>query len=220
MPHSGPPRVSLNTSHTDDLSYTENPFASTHSLDTNPFDDPSPKTAASSTSKVDSARLEDLERRERDLERRETELTQRAEYIRKHGRNNWPPCTSRTPVTLRFPCLTAAHSLVYPLIFHSISEEIPDASQSLILRLYQLWLLLVAVLVVNVVACIVMLASGVSGGGSDLGSGIGCVRGPSLPVLVLTVPQVPHHHSPVGLPAMVPVIITLDLSHYFLLTRS
>ena len=93
-PPSQPPRVPLNVPHTDELSYTENPFASTNSLDTNPFDDPTPKTAASSTSKVDSARVADLERRERDLERRETELTQRAEYIRKHGRNNWPPCTS------------------------------------------------------------------------------------------------------------------------------
>ena len=69
---------------------TENPFASTHSLDTNPFDDP----VSTASSKVDVARLEDLERRERDLERRETELSQRAEHIRKHGRNNWPPCTS------------------------------------------------------------------------------------------------------------------------------
>ena len=81
-------------SHASSLSghYAENPFASTHSLDANPFDDPT--TASQSSSKVDVTRLEELERRERDLERRETELAQKADHIRKHGRNNWPPCTS------------------------------------------------------------------------------------------------------------------------------
>lgn len=59
--------------------FTQNPFASTHSLDTNPFDDPSVKT-------------QDLDRRERDLERREQQLNEQAEHIRKHGRSNWPPC--------------------------------------------------------------------------------------------------------------------------------
>ncbi|KAF7792962.1 hypothetical protein EIP86_004065 [Pleurotus ostreatoroseus] len=122
-----------------DLSYTENPFASTHSLDTNPFDDPIAKSAASSTSKVNATRLEELEQRERDLERRETELNQRAEYIRKHG------------------------------------QEIPQDSQPLITRLYQLWLVLLGTLLLNMAACIVILASGGSGGGSDLGSSIGYV---------------------------------------------
>lgn len=82
----------------DNLSYTENPFSSTHSLDANPFDDPTPSASAP---KVDAARIEELERRERDLERREQELGQKADYIRKHGRNNWPPCSSCT-VLLRF----------------------------------------------------------------------------------------------------------------------
>ncbi|KAJ3550719.1 hypothetical protein NM688_g5011 [Phlebia brevispora] len=141
------------------LSYTENPFASTHSLDTNPFDDPTPKTAASSASKVDT-RLEEIEQRERDLERRELELNQRAEYIRKHGRNNWPPCMSLRPPYRKAPMLIAA-------------QEIPQASQPLITRLYQLWLVLIGTLVLNMVACIIILASGGSGGGSDLGSSIG-----------------------------------------------
>lgn len=65
--------------------YAQNPFESAHSLDANPFEDPSPKQ---------NAHLQDLSRRERDLERREQELNQRTEYIRKHGRNNWPPCPS------------------------------------------------------------------------------------------------------------------------------
>ncbi|KAH7889349.1 scamp family-domain-containing protein [Phlebopus sp. FC_14] len=128
--------------------YTQNPFASTHSLDANPFDDPAPTHAAQN-----SAHLDELNRRERDLERREQELNQRAEHIRVHGRNNWPP--------------------FYPLIYHSIPEEIPQASQQLITRLYQLWLILLGTLVVNVVACIFLLVAGSSDGGKDLGASIG-----------------------------------------------
>ena len=68
------------------------------------------------------------------------------------------------------------HSCVYPvfpLIFHSIKDEIPEASQPLITRLFQLWLVLVATLIVNMVACIFILTAGAAGGGSDLGSSIG-----------------------------------------------
>ncbi|KAG8217726.1 hypothetical protein J3R82DRAFT_5885 [Butyriboletus roseoflavus] len=139
--------------------YTQNPFASAHSLDTNPFDDPSPKQ---------NPQLQDLDRRERDLERREQELNQRSEYIRKHGRSNWPPCQS----SLFFPAPSSCPS-VYPLIYHSISEEIPDASRPLITRLYQLWLVLLATLIINMVACIFILVAGASDGGKDLGGSIG-----------------------------------------------
>ncbi|KIJ16933.1 hypothetical protein PAXINDRAFT_162530 [Paxillus involutus ATCC 200175] len=128
--------------------YTQNPFTSTHSLDMNPFDDPTPTQAAE-----DSIRVEELRRREHDLERREQELNQRAEHIRTHGRNNWPP--------------------FYPLIYHSISEEIPEASRPLMTRLYQLWLVLLATLVINMVACIFLLVAGSSDGGKDLGGSIG-----------------------------------------------
>ncbi|KAG6376351.1 scamp family-domain-containing protein [Boletus reticuloceps] len=124
--------------------FTQNPFASTHSLDTNPFDDPAPK---------DNPRFQNIDRRERDLERREQELNQREEHIRTHGRSNWPP--------------------FYPLIYHSISEEIPDASRPLITRLYQLWLVLLATLLVNMLACIFVLVAGASDGGKDLGGSIG-----------------------------------------------
>ncbi|GJJ12111.1 hypothetical protein Clacol_006352 [Clathrus columnatus] len=62
-----------------------NPFASTHSLDANPFDDP-PNTSHAN-------RLEELNRRERDLQAREQELNRKAENIRRHGKNNFPPCT-------------------------------------------------------------------------------------------------------------------------------
>ncbi|GBE81948.1 hypothetical protein SCP_0403240 [Sparassis crispa] len=132
----------------------ENPFASTHSLDTNPFEDPVYPSSASSIHKDDhSVRLEELNQRERDLERREQELTQQSEHIRRFGRSNWPP--------------------FYPLIFHSIKDEIPEASRLVITRLYQLWLLLLGTLLINMIACIFILTGGSSGGGSDLGSSIG-----------------------------------------------
>jgi len=64
---------------------------------------------------------------------------------------------------------------VFPLIFHSISEEIPEASRPLITRLYQLWLVLCLTLILNVVACLLVLLSGSSDGGRDLGGSIGYV---------------------------------------------
>jgi hypothetical protein len=127
--------------------YTENPFGSTHSLDANPFDDPTAPDPAHA------ARMEDLTQRERDLERREAELAQKADHIKKHGRNNFPP--------------------FYPLIFHSIPDEIPEASRPLITRLFQLWFVLGATLLFNMVACIVNFAVGAKDSGSDLGSSIG-----------------------------------------------
>lgn len=63
-----------------------NPFASTHSLDTNPFDDP-PNTSHAN-------RLEELNRRERELQAREEEISRKAENLRRNGRNNFPPCAS------------------------------------------------------------------------------------------------------------------------------
>ncbi|KAJ3498553.1 hypothetical protein NLJ89_g10204 [Agrocybe chaxingu] len=128
--------------------YTHNPFASTHSLDTNPFDDPPQRSSPAAD-----ARLEEIRRREQDLARREAELNNKAEHIRRHGRNNFPP--------------------FFPLIFHSIPDEIPEASRPLITRLFQLWLVLGATTVVNLVACIIALISGSSTGGADLGGSIG-----------------------------------------------
>ncbi|TFK42531.1 scamp family-domain-containing protein [Crucibulum laeve] len=134
--------------------YHSNPFASTHSLDTNPFDDPPAQPSASSYS-AEQARLEEIRRREQDLERREAELNNKAENLRKNGRKNWPP--------------------FFHLIFHSIQDEIPEASRPLITRLYQLWLVLVATLIINMVACICILISGSQEGGRDLGASIGYV---------------------------------------------
>jgi secretory carrier-associated membrane protein len=136
--------------------YAHNPFASTHSLDTNPFDDPTTPTTHSATSPshaAEAARLEQLRQRELDLERREQELAAKANNLRHHGKNNWPP--------------------FFPLIFHSIADEIPEASRPLITRLYQLWLVLLLTLIVNMVACIFILLAGADDGARDLGASIG-----------------------------------------------
>lgn len=73
--------------------FTENPFASTHSLDANPFDDPADFSTTASQSNVShTAKLDDIRQRELDLERREQELANKQENIKRFGRNNWPPC--------------------------------------------------------------------------------------------------------------------------------
>jgi hypothetical protein len=74
-------------------SATDNPFASTHSLNDNPFDDPTP-AANAQANLANEQRLKDIERREQELAARERELNQRADQIRRTGRNNWPPCAS------------------------------------------------------------------------------------------------------------------------------
>ena len=103
---------------------------------------------------------------------------------------------------------------VYPLIFHSISEEIPDASRPLVTRLYQLWLVLLATLLINMLACIFVLVAGASDGGKDLGGSIGCAflfpsdrsliprkllvhyPSPLLPLVVQVSPAPSHPSSP------------------------
>jgi hypothetical protein len=62
---------------------------------------------------------------------------------------------------------------VLPLIFHSIQDEIPEASRPLMTRLYQLWLVLMLTLIINMVACIFILLAGAADGGRDLGASIG-----------------------------------------------
>jgi len=128
----------------------ENPFASNASLDTNPFDDP---TAAAKPypSSLDT-RAEDLARRERELAAREAEVNARANQLRTHGKNNWP--------------------FFFPLIFHSIADEIPETHRLTVTRFYQIWLLLGVTLIVNFVACLFVLLSGSSDGGKDLGGSI------------------------------------------------
>ncbi|BGO89567.1 hypothetical protein NBRC10512v2_001523 [Rhodotorula toruloides] len=99
------------------------------------------------------ARLADLQRREQELANRESALKAKQEHIRKHGRNNWPPGP-------------------FPLLFHSIEDEIPEQHQATVLTLYRIWMFLILVLIVNLVGAILLLISGASNGGADLGSGI------------------------------------------------
>jgi secretory carrier-associated membrane protein len=150
----------------------QNPFASTHSLDTNPFDDPPPQSASSikSVSPEEAARLAEIRRREEDLARRESELNNKAEHIRRHGRNNFPPCQCSSHSHFASHLI---HLPVFPLIFHSIKDEIPEDHRQLITRLYQLWLVLFGTLVINMIACICILVAGSASGGSDLGASIG-----------------------------------------------
>jgi len=119
------------------------------------LDDPPNKLSPSLTSDTHDPRLEQIKQRERDLERREQELNVKAERIRTHGRNNWP--------------------FFFPLIFHSIKDEIPEDFRPLITRLYQLWLVLAGTLLINMVACIFILLAGSSEGGKDLGGSIGYI---------------------------------------------
>ncbi|KAI5474695.1 secretory carrier-associated membrane protein [Pseudohyphozyma bogoriensis] len=160
-----------------------NPFADpqSHQMDSNPFDDPSvsaaqygnrsyedlesgktgantssytlPEDGAAANRDEMATRIDDLARRERELAAREEALTARAEHIRRHGRNNWPPGP-------------------FPLIFHDIEMEIPEKSRSTVLTLYRLWMLLIIVLIINLVGSILLLISGASNGGADLGAAI------------------------------------------------
>lgn len=156
---------------------TKDPFASTTSLDVNPFDDPfadqdTVNKPSQYSHELAAARVADLDHREQDLERRERELHQKAETIRKHGRNNWPPCQcpqSSTRIRKKHTRSSLPiFSIVFPLVYHDISEEIPEASRPLITRLYLLWLVLAGTLIVNMVACIFVLTSGGSDGLKDL----------------------------------------------------
>ncbi|EPQ25905.1 uncharacterized protein PFL1_06578 [Pseudozyma flocculosa PF-1] len=152
------------------------PFSDRNALDANPFADPSVQGALNDSSRIygeddapsiykgadtdaqsnpsraDAARADELRQRERELERRERELENRAAHIQKHGRNNWPP--------------------FYPLIYHDIDAEIPPDAQPIMSNMYKLWLLLVLTLIINMVACILLLVSGSNDGGKDMISGI------------------------------------------------
>ncbi|KAM0754033.1 scamp-domain-containing protein [Meredithblackwellia eburnea MCA 4105] len=158
-----------------------NPFADPHSMDSNPFEDPSVQQAressrheygygaetptnnesypqqqqASASNRSDemAQRFDDLERREQELKAREAALAAKAEHIRKHGRNNWPPGP-------------------FPILFHDIEQEIPEQHKSTVLTWYRIWMFLVLVLAVNLVGGVLLLISGANNGGADLGAAI------------------------------------------------
>lgn len=75
-------------------------------------------------------------------------------------------------VSLTFTTADIHALAVYPLIFHSIQDEIPQDSQPLITRLYQLWLVLLLTLIINMVACILFVLAGASDAAKDLGTSI------------------------------------------------
>jgi hypothetical protein len=58
------------------------------------------------------------------------------------------------------------------LIYHSIAEEIPEGYRGTVTRLYQIWLVLLATLIANFVACLFILLAGLPDGGKDLGGSI------------------------------------------------
>jgi hypothetical protein len=62
------------------------------------------------------------------------------------------------------------------LIFHNIEAEIPSESRTVVLTLYRVWMLLGLTLILNLVACILLLVSGRPDGASDMGAAIMCVE--------------------------------------------
>lgn len=124
--------------------------------------------------------LADLTQRERDLARREAELDAKAKaLLGARPKNNWPFCMSTQPWCLLRRSqlyLTCGYHLVFPFIYHSIPNEIPEPFQPLMTRLYQLWLVLFVTLIINMVACVFILTSGATDGGKDMGASLGSVQ--------------------------------------------
>lgn len=75
---------------------------------------------------------------------------------------------------------------VFPLIFHSIKDEIPENHQQTMTRLFQLWLVLAVTLIVNLVAMILVVVSGGGDGARDLSGAITYVAGMLLATVLLT----------------------------------
>ncbi|KAI8610764.1 scamp family-domain-containing protein [Chytriomyces sp. MP71] len=118
--------------------------------------------ATSATSAAPGAGAGDLRTREDELRRREEALLARESQVREqeaalraHGLHppNWPP--------------------FYPLIYHDIDTEVPAASRPIVHKIFKYWSYTVGVLVVNMVACLTILAShSTTTGGADFGSSL------------------------------------------------
>jgi secretory carrier-associated membrane protein len=63
-------------------------------------------------------------------------------------------------------------SSVFPLIYHSIKDEIPENHQETVTRLFQLWLVLGVTLIVNFVAVLLVVLAGEGDGARDLSGAI------------------------------------------------
>lgn len=122
------------------------------------FDEQAGRASGGRAGRDDTAsRMEEIQRRERELAERERNIGQREEFVRRHGRNNWPP---------------KPYWPFAPLLYHDIDEEIPAPSRQIVNTLYRLWLVLVLTITLNLVACILLLVTGSSDGAKDLGGSI------------------------------------------------
>lgn len=145
----------------------DNPFADT-SDPVNPFSNPSNNASAfsleSQTTPVPGgrgaggfqaqqddagyrAREEELRRRDEEVQRRQRELDERERRLDAgEGKANWP--------------------FFFPMIRHEI-RDLPLSHQSTMKQLYIQWLGLLVTLIINLVACILLLIAGSSDGGKD-----------------------------------------------------
>jgi len=144
------------------LSRTKNPSTSNLSIHTNSLPHESPtSTVGSETWSIENA---SYIKKLKPSENMAATTGLHVSLLRSSSASQKPSC-SFLPVLL----------VVFPLIYHDISEEIPEASRPLIKRLYLLWLILAGTLIVNMVACIFVLTSGGSDGVKDLIISIMCV---------------------------------------------
>lgn len=90
------------------------------------------------------------------------------------ARTTFLPVSAHNVLLISNRVLNAQLFQVFPLIFHSINDEIPQDSRPLITRIFQLWLVLCVTLIINMVACIFILTSGGTDGGKDLAASIRC----------------------------------------------
>ncbi|TPX62513.1 hypothetical protein PhCBS80983_g00231 [Powellomyces hirtus] len=100
-----------------------------------------PTAAPATTSAALSAREEELRKREAELNEREAALRREQEQIRQAGFHppNWPK--------------------FYPLFYHDIASEIPEASRKTVTNIYRLWLGTMVLLIWNMIACLTLLIS-------------------------------------------------------------
>ncbi|KAJ1739126.1 hypothetical protein LPJ78_005224 [Coemansia sp. RSA 989] len=104
------------------------------------------------------SREAELQRREQALAARERELQAREANVQALG--------SGTRPALNFPP-------VYPIMYHAIDVEVPIGDRGTVRTLFYLWLALEGMLVLNSVACLVVLVSNaedVSNAGASFGS--------------------------------------------------
>ncbi|KND03021.1 uncharacterized protein SPPG_02092 [Spizellomyces punctatus DAOM BR117] len=122
-----------------------NPFADTPT--SQPYQTPS-YIPSSTTTYPTSTNAENLTAREEELRRREAELNEREATLRREQEQmrqagfhppNWPK--------------------FYPLFYHDIDVEIPEANRKTVLQIYRLWLATMVLLIWNMISCLMLLVS-------------------------------------------------------------